>query len=135
MIAELEASLGTTLVPRTTRAVTLTEAGTNYLARIEPILSTLEEANYSVSDTAELRGTVRVGVASVTASRIIVPRSHRFMRTHPKLHLALQASRSAKRHVHGPSTSGEPSTIKSDGQLLKRLSDDDLPETTHTFPR
>jgi hypothetical protein len=42
------------------------------LARIEPILSDLEEANYSVSGTAELRGTVRVGVASVTASRIIV---------------------------------------------------------------
>jgi hypothetical protein len=126
MIAELEAGLETTLVTRTTRAVTLTESGTNYLARIEPILSTLEDANY---------GTVRVGVASATASRIIVPRSHRFMRTHPKLHLALQASRSAKRHVHGTSTSGEPGTIKNNGKLLKRLSDDDRPETTHTFPR
>jgi hypothetical protein len=119
-------SLGITLVTKTRRAVTLTEAGTNYLARIEPIPSILEEANY---------GTVRVGVASATASRIIVPRSHRFMRTHPKLHLELQASRSAKRHLHGTSTSGESSTIKSDGKLLKRHSDDDQLETTHTFPR
>jgi len=42
--AELEREVGAALLTRTTRGVTLTEAGADYLARIEPLLTALEEA-------------------------------------------------------------------------------------------
>jgi DNA-binding transcriptional LysR family regulator len=41
----LEEQVGVALLTRTTRAVTLTEAGLDYLARIEPILVALDEAH------------------------------------------------------------------------------------------
>ena len=45
-IRELERDVGTTLLTRTTRKVVLTEVGAEYLARVEPILNALEEANH-----------------------------------------------------------------------------------------
>ena len=43
-ISELEEDVGAALFVRSTRAVTLTEAGTDYLTRVEAILSALNEA-------------------------------------------------------------------------------------------
>jgi len=48
--------IGVALLVRTTRAVTLTEAGSDYLSRIEPILTALEEADHAARGTGELRG-------------------------------------------------------------------------------
>jgi DNA-binding transcriptional LysR family regulator len=48
IIATLEKELGVGLFVRTTRAVSLTEAGSEYLARVEPILQALNEANHAV---------------------------------------------------------------------------------------
>ncbi|HVI88302.1 MAG TPA: LysR family transcriptional regulator [Dongiaceae bacterium] len=62
ILAELEREVGASLVARTTRAVTLTEAGTDYLARVEPILMALEEADNAVRCNGTLRGTLRVGL-------------------------------------------------------------------------
>src|ERR1700729_3218086 len=62
ILAVLEREIGVALLTRTTRAVTLTEAGADYLARIEPILAALEEADYAARGTGELRGTLRVGL-------------------------------------------------------------------------
>ena len=56
ILAELEREIGVALLTRTTRAVTLTEAGADYLARIEPILAALEEADHAARGTGELRG-------------------------------------------------------------------------------
>ena len=44
IVAALEKQVGVALLVRTTRAVSLTEAGSDYLARIESILTALEEA-------------------------------------------------------------------------------------------
>ena len=48
LIAAMEAKLGVRLLQRTTRTVTLTDAGIRYLARARRILSELEEADGSV---------------------------------------------------------------------------------------
>jgi len=69
MIADLEKELGITLFARTTRAVTPTEAGANYLALIGPILGALEEANHSVRGSTQLRGVLRVGLSSSAGIR------------------------------------------------------------------
>lgn len=87
IISQLERELGALLFIRTTRAVSLTEAGQDYLARIEPILMDLEEADQAARGTGELRGTLRVGLSSSFAVRQIVPILPAFMERHPHLHV------------------------------------------------
>ncbi|MDM9628501.1 LysR family transcriptional regulator [Rhizobium sp. S152] len=78
IIANLEHELGTTLLTRTTRAVTLTEVGREYLDRVLPILDALEEADNSVRSGGGIRGSVRVGSSSSLASRVLVPLLSKF---------------------------------------------------------
>lgn len=60
-IAALEAELGVRLFQRTTRSMTLTEAGRGYFERASRILADLEDANLSVSQLqAAPRGQLRV---------------------------------------------------------------------------
>lgn len=92
IISGLEAEVGAALLTRTTRAVTLTEAGADYLARIEPILAALEEADHAARGTGELRGMLRVGVAASFAVREIIPRLPEFMAMHPALRIELAMS-------------------------------------------
>lgn len=92
IIARLEREVGATLLARSTRGVNLTDAGSDYLARIEAILLALEEADYAARGTGELGGALRVAVSSSFAIREVVPRLPAFMRQHPALRLALQMS-------------------------------------------
>jgi DNA-binding transcriptional LysR family regulator len=85
IVAALEKQIGAALFLRTTRAVTLTEAGSDYLSRIESILAALEEANHAVRGTGELRGMLRVAASSGSAIRGILPRLARFTDQHPGL--------------------------------------------------
>ena len=89
MIAELEAGLGTRLLSRTTRAVVPTEAGQEYLARIEPILAALEDAENSIRETGELRGLLRIGMPSTMGIRVVMPRLSGFAERHPQLQIDL----------------------------------------------
>lgn len=89
IIAGLEGEVGVALLTRNTRAVSLTEAGAAYLARIEPILGMLEEANHEVRGTGELRGVLRIGAATSFAMREIIPRLPPFMDRHPALRVDL----------------------------------------------
>lgn len=88
-IAELEAGLGVRLLMRTTRAVAPTEAGQEFLARIEPILAAIEDAENSVRETGELRGSLRIGMPATMAVRVVVPRLSAFVDRHPLLHVEL----------------------------------------------
>ncbi|AWY38536.1 LysR family transcriptional regulator [Pseudomonas putida] len=89
MVAELEAGLGVRLLSRTTRAVAPTEAGLEFLARMEPILAALDDAENSVRETGELRGLLRIGMPSTMGIRVIIPRLSAFTERHPLLHLEL----------------------------------------------
>ena len=89
IISNLEKDLEVQLFARSTHAVRLTEAGEEYLTRIEPILSDIEEANHFVRGTGELRGRLRVGAPASFAQRMIIPFLPQFLDTHPKLKLDL----------------------------------------------
>jgi len=89
IISKLEKDLGATLFFRSTHALRLTEAGTDYLARLDPILAALEEANHLVRGTGELRGHLRIGSAMSFAAREIVPRLSAFLAPHPRLRIDL----------------------------------------------
>ncbi|WP_397453771.1 LysR family transcriptional regulator [Pseudomonas sp. NA-150] len=89
MIAELEAGLGARLLSRTTRAVVPTEAGMEFLARIEPILAAVDDAENSVRETGELRGLLRIGMPSTMGLRVVIPTLSVFTERHPLLHIEL----------------------------------------------
>jgi DNA-binding transcriptional LysR family regulator len=85
IVAALEKKVGVALLTRSTRAVTLTEAGADYLARAEVILAAMDEADHAARGTGELRGILRIATSSAFANRAIFPRLARFTDQHPAL--------------------------------------------------
>src|ERR1700751_1855777 len=73
IVAALEKKVGAALLTRTTRGVTLTEVGSDYLIRAEAILAALDEADHAARGTGELRGVLRVAMSTSTAVRCILP--------------------------------------------------------------
>jgi DNA-binding transcriptional LysR family regulator len=89
-LAELEKSLGGTLLHRTTRKLTLTEDGTAFLERASRIVHEIEAAT---ADMAERRGTLsgplRIA-APVTFGRMhLGPALYPFLAEHPEIELTL----------------------------------------------
>src|SRR6201996_8686850 len=90
-LAQIEASLGTSLLHRTTRKVSLTEDGAAFLERATRILRDVDDA---VADLAERRGSLsgplRIS-APVTFGRMhLGPALYPFLARHPKLELTLE---------------------------------------------
>ena len=84
----LEERLGVRLLNRTTRSVSLTQAGARLLARVRPSLTELkaavdELANYRLSPT----GLLRLAVQPPVATFLIEPILARFMREYPDIQL------------------------------------------------
>lgn len=87
IVANLEKQVGVALLTRTTRAVTVTEAGAEYLSRAEEILSALDEADHAARGTGELRGILRIASSTSFAVRTLMPRISRFTNLHPALRI------------------------------------------------
>jgi DNA-binding transcriptional LysR family regulator len=92
ILAGLEGEVGAALLTRTTRGVKLTEAGSDYLARIEPILDALDEADHAARGNGELRGVLRAAMSTSFALREVAPRLPEFMKPHPALRIDLLMS-------------------------------------------
>jgi DNA-binding transcriptional LysR family regulator len=83
-IAALEARLGVKLFHRTTRRLSITEAGRNYLETSERILADIEAADAVVAaDRFEPRGLLRLNVPVAFGTRQIAPLLFEFARRHP----------------------------------------------------
>ena len=83
-VAALEDRLGIKLLHRSTRRLTLTEGGRNYLAACERILAEIEEAEASASlDRIEPRESLRLNVPLSFGLRHIAPALPSFNRLHP----------------------------------------------------
>ena len=85
IISKLEKDVGVALFVRSTHAVKLTDAGAEYLERIDPILVELEEANFAARGDGKLKGRLRVGCATSFAVREIIPKISGFLADHPDL--------------------------------------------------
>jgi len=85
-IADLEAELGLRLFQRTTRTMTLTEAGDVYLSRIEPLTEEIARAREAALQvTGQPRGLLRI-TASVTFGQMcIMPLLGDFRALYPHL--------------------------------------------------
>ena len=83
-IAALEARLGIKLFHRTTRRLSITEAGRNYLESSERILADIEAADAAVTaDRVEPRGLLRLNVPVAFGTRQIAPLLSEFAQRHP----------------------------------------------------
>jgi DNA-binding transcriptional LysR family regulator len=71
-IATLDREIGVALFVRTTRAVSLTDAGLDFLAPIESVLAEFDEAEHAARETGELRGILRIGLATTFAVRVVI---------------------------------------------------------------
>lgn len=89
-IAILEAALGLRLFERTTRRLSPTEAGRQYLERIGPALEAMDDAADAARDTmSEPAGPLRVTASVAFGERWLLPRVADFRRLHPKIDLEL----------------------------------------------
>jgi len=91
LVADLEDHLGTRLLQRSTRRLSLTEAGQQYLGRVRSILQDIDEADAVVSaQTTELAGLLRLHAPPVLATYVISPLLAEFRRRYPKILIELE---------------------------------------------
>ena len=89
-VAALEKRLGVSLFHRSTRRLSLTEAGRNYLDSAERILAELDAADSAVSaDRFEARGLLRFNAPVSFGTRQIAPALCEFSRRHPRVDVEL----------------------------------------------
>jgi DNA-binding transcriptional LysR family regulator len=89
IVGALEARLGTTLLLRTTRSISLTEAGALYLERARYLLAEMEEAEQATRGVDSLHGVIRVAVPVLYGSRAVIPALAPFLARHPDLRVEL----------------------------------------------
>jgi DNA-binding transcriptional LysR family regulator len=90
IVTRLEERLGVRLVQRTTRSLSLTEAGTAFHARASQILDDLMEAEAEVQKaTAHPRGNLRVTASLMFGQRYVIPILAEILERFPELSIDL----------------------------------------------
>lgn len=89
IIGTLEARLGTTLLLRTTRSISLTEAGTLYLERARYLLAEMEEAEQAARGADSLHGVIRLAMPVLYGTRAVIPALAPFLARHPDLRVEM----------------------------------------------
>jgi DNA-binding transcriptional LysR family regulator len=89
-LARLEKKLDVSLFHRTTRQVTLTEAGRLYFDEVKNLMDGLEAANQNVkSIRKEISGVIKVGVPVSISHMYVTEHLHEFVKRYPKLRVHL----------------------------------------------
>jgi len=89
-IRQLETRVGVRLLNRTTRSVSLTEAGEAYLARVGPALGQVIEAGEELNVLqGRPAGTLRLNAARISTAMVLQPMLAGFLREHPHVQLEL----------------------------------------------
>lgn len=91
-VKALERRLGIRLFNRTTRSMSLTDAGEQLAAKLRPALQSISEAMQAVDDLrATPSGTVRINASEGAIRMVLLPILASFLREHPKIHLDIVA--------------------------------------------
>jgi len=84
-IAALETRLGTRLLHRTTRSVSLTDEGGRYLERAREVLAEFDALESSPSERVELHGALTVAASVLFGQQQVVPLLTEFLAAHPSV--------------------------------------------------
>ncbi|MFS3136046.1 LysR family transcriptional regulator [Gluconacetobacter sacchari] len=85
-VKRLEERLKTQLIVRTTRGITLTESGENYLQETKRIIESIESIeNAIVNSSGDPRGHLRISVSNAFGRQHIVPAVVDFMKLYPEV--------------------------------------------------
>ena len=85
-VSELETDVGARLLQRTTRKVSLTEAGEAYLVRVRQILEDVEDARAAAqAHTMEVAGVLHVAASPLLASHLLAPAIAGFRKLYPEV--------------------------------------------------
>lgn len=89
-IGKLERQLGVRLFNRTTRSVSLTDAGRNFIDKIGPALQDIHDAMDAVRSQQETpSGTLRLNAYATAAREVLSPLLLQFLRRYPQVHIDL----------------------------------------------
>jgi DNA-binding transcriptional LysR family regulator len=100
LVTDLEQHLGARLVQRTTRKLSLTEAGDAYLLRLRNIMHEIEDAEASAAaDTQALKGTLHLVATPAIATLLLAPGIARWRERHPKVAIDLAIDLTPERHI------------------------------------
>jgi DNA-binding transcriptional LysR family regulator len=89
-VASLEARLDIRLFNRTTRSVSLTQAGVDFLARVQPAMREITQAMAEASKlSATPRGRIRINTSEAAGEQIIGPIVLEFLRRYPKMEVEI----------------------------------------------
>ncbi|GIU53154.1 LysR family transcriptional regulator [Shewanella sp. KT0246] len=92
-VADLEKSLGATLLKRSTRAVNLTEIGADYYQQVSLLLTQLEQSNEAVrSYQTEPMGKLRISAMVGIGREVLIPLMEEFSKLYPKVILDIELS-------------------------------------------
>jgi DNA-binding transcriptional LysR family regulator len=85
-VAKLEARLGVRLFQRSTRSLTLTEAGQRFLAEVSASLNTIQNAVANLASAeGQPTGTLKVSMGTVFGRLYVVPLLGEFLRRYPAI--------------------------------------------------
>src|SRR6476660_9930642 len=89
-VRQLEERLGVRLLHRTTRSVSVTDAGLRLLERLRPAVSQISDALENLNEERQRPvGRLRIHAIHLAASAVIAPIWGRFLSTYPDVHLEL----------------------------------------------
>ncbi|MGI6905050.1 MULTISPECIES: LysR family transcriptional regulator [Leclercia] len=92
-IQALEHGLGTQLLHRTTRRVSLTQDGMVYYERAKDLLTNMEELDgLFLHDPASVSGRIRVDMPANVARNLVIPKLPLFLQQYPGIELELSSS-------------------------------------------
>jgi DNA-binding transcriptional LysR family regulator len=122
-IAQLEQDLGVRLLHRTTRKLHLTDAGSEFHARVSRALADIDEATSAASDLQrELRGPIRVTAPVDMGVWAVAGIVARFVRRHPTVNVEVRlTSRVVDMAAEGFDLAVRAGTVRDESLIAKRV--------------
>jgi DNA-binding transcriptional LysR family regulator len=121
LVADLEDHLGARLLHRTTRRLSLSDAGETYLARVRAILQDIDEAHEIASaHTQDLSGMLHIMTQPVLATHVLAPFLAGFAKRYPKIVLDINVESFKEPPIEDYDITLFPAVSSYDGDVIAR---------------
>lgn len=121
LVADLEDHLGARLLHRTTRRLSLSDAGETYLSRVRAILQDVDEAHEIASaHTQDLSGMLHILTQPVLATHVLAPHLAGFCKRYPKIVLDITVESFKEPPIEDYDITLFPADSSYDGDVIAR---------------